>query len=94
MSGSLPGTCAFCRFAMIAINGHGEMDVTKRICKKLPPTPIALPAQGGIQIMNFWPTLPSDAGCHSWERRPSAIIEKQDLPRLPDIPGMPGEPKN
>lgn len=96
----LPATsnCGNCRFAEMLIE-RGRLDVTKRVCKKLPPMPIALHAPDGIRIDFVFPQLPTDFGCHSFEPRPTLNVEakptkRDDIPTLPPLPGQPGERKN
>lgn len=90
---ALPGTCGNCRFAEMLVE-RGQLDVTKRVCKKNPPQPIVLPVQGGLRVDFVFPQLPTDFGCHSFERRPTLNVESRPASILPDLPGQPGERKN
>ena len=54
----------------------GEMtkqDLNQRVCYGVPPTPIALPVQGGVQIRGFRPPVAvSEVACGQWRERPGA----------------------
>jgi hypothetical protein len=67
-------TCGSCEFSELV-----PQDVRQRICHGLPPTPLALPAQGpggqmGIQIQFLHPSVQVSTRACSLHRRKASIV--------------------
>ena len=45
-------TCSDCAFGYAY-----AQDMSKRLCKGAPPTPLLMPVQGGVQLQFHWPLL-------------------------------------
>ena len=74
-------TCSSCRFSVMNVAANGLMDPNTRVCRRLPPTPVALPNPRGIEIKGFWPTMSLGDSCFSHERR----MNVSDLATVNDV---------
>lgn len=59
--------CETCRWAIedrpagVAVVGERQL-----VCRRFPPTPIAVPTPGNVQILNTFPVVSPDQWCGEW----------------------------
>lgn len=57
--------CASCRYGTTERSGNGPVTVGERqiTCRRYPPVPLAVPAPGGIQVLNAFPVVQPGQWC-------------------------------
>jgi len=68
-------TCMTCKYAEYPRDEKGQITLGQpiRICKRLPPIPIWIPAPGGQALSSAWPSVPLQASCGEYAPGTSAV---------------------
>ncbi len=68
------GDCLSCKFSEFQADQTGRINFNAKICKRFPPSPIAIPTPHGIQIVAAFPPANKGVRCHEFATASSDVI--------------------
>lgn len=62
-----------------------DKNLQVRICRAVPPTPLALPHPQGVMIQMTWPQMTPNDYCGTWAPKGNGAIEVPALPTAEEL---------